>query len=112
MKTETTLSKKSKPCADKEKLFAIYKDEPILHQKLLQVKALLFFMQTKGDFINGLSRSTLRAHDGKKFNSSNLNPILEQLKKKKLLMEDFNCNPIILHEITRDAIGAHNPDTN
>ena len=108
--TETTLSKKNKPRTNIEKLLAIYKNEPSFHQRILQIKALLYFMQTKSDFVNGLSRSALRAKDGKKFNFANLNPILDQLQKKKLLTENFNCNPIILHEITRDAIGTHNTD--
>ncbi len=110
MINETTLSKKSNPRTNVEKLLEIYKNEPILHQRILQIKALLYFMQTKSDFVNGLSQSELRAHDGKKFNFANLNPILYDLQKKKLLTEDFNCNPSILHEITRDAIGTHNAD--
>ena len=98
----------NKPHTNVERLLIVYKKQPILHQQILQIKALLYFMTTKGDFVNGLSRSTLRAADGKKFNFANLNPILHQLQKKKLLTKDFNCNPIILHEITMDAISEHN----
>jgi hypothetical protein len=63
MMTETILSKKIKSRTDVEKLLEIYKKEPILHQRILQIKALLYFMQTKSDFVNGLSRSMLRAED-------------------------------------------------
>src|SRR3990172_12505396 len=110
MKTKTALSKKNKPRTHVEKLLAIYKNESVLHQRILQIKALLYSGQTKSDFVHGLSRSVLRAHDGKKFNFANLNPILYQLQQKKLLTKDFNCNPNILHEITRDAIDVHNTD--
>ena len=98
----------NKPHTNVESLLIVYKKQPVLHQQILQIKALLYFMTTKGDFVNGLSRSTLRAADGKKFNFANLNPILHQLQKKQLLTKDFSCNPIILHEITMDAISEHN----
>jgi SNF2 family DNA or RNA helicase len=105
----STISTKNKPRTI-EKLLAVYKSEPVLHQKILQMKALLFFMERKGDFINGLSRGTLRGMDGKKFTSYNLNPILNRLHEKKLLTENFNCNPVILHEITTDAISQNNTE--
>ena len=108
--TVATISNKSKPRTNIEKLLAVYRSEPVLHQKILQIKALLFFMERKGDFINGLSRGTLRGMDGRKFTSSNLNPILDRLHEKKLLTENFNCNPVILHEITTDAISPHNTE--
>ncbi len=92
--------------AEMEKLLSVYHSEPQLHQEIMQIKALLFNMIGKTNFLTGLSRSTLRtATDGKKFTSASLNPILDRLKRKKLLTDDFNCNPAILHEICHIAIG-------
>ncbi len=95
---------KSKPNFTVEKLMSVYRKEPILHQKILQLKALLYFMEGKGDFLNGITRSSLRTEDNKKFNAANLNIILDSLVKKKLLSKDFNCNSQILHHVTAEAI--------
>jgi SNF2 family DNA or RNA helicase len=105
----TILPKKSEANTT-ELLFAIYKNEPLLHKRILQIKALLFFMPTKSEFLNGISRTILRAEDGKKLTHPNLNLILENLQKKKLLTRDFNCNPAILHKIAEDAVGPHNTE--
>jgi hypothetical protein len=59
----TILPKKSEANTT-ELLFAIYKNEPLLHKRILQIKALLFFMPTKSEFLNGISRTILRAEDG------------------------------------------------
>ena len=93
-----------------EKLLSVYRKEPVLHQKILQLKALLYFMQGKGDFLNGITRSSLRTEDNKKFNSANLNIILDSLVKKKLLSKDFNCNSQILHHVTAEAIHHQNQE--
>jgi len=87
-----------------EKLLSLYRTQPVLYQHLLQLKALLYSMTTKGDFLNGISRSNLRTQDNKRLNSSNLNVILNDLVDKKLLSKDFNCSPKILHHVTVEAI--------
>ena len=103
-------SKNDKSRNKAEQLRAAYQREPALHQKILQIKALLFHMQRKGDFVSGLARSSLRAPDNKKFNAANLNPILERLLEKKLLTKDFNCAPSVLHAIAADAVKKENAD--
>lgn len=95
----------NRPNSTVDNLFEIYKKQPILYQKILQIKALLYSMPTKGDFVDRISRTTLRGLDGRKFNFSNLNPILDKLQKQKLLTKDFNCAPTILHAIANEALG-------
>ncbi len=105
---ELSRTTKNKPNANVEKLFSLYKKEPALHQKIMQLKALLYFVEGKGDFLNGITRSSLRTEDNKKFNAANLNIILDSLVKKKLLSKDFNCNSQILHHVTAEAIHHQN----
>lgn len=102
--TEAVLTRKSKALIEKEKLLATYENESLLNKRILQIKALIFYMQNKGDFVRGISGSELRAPNGHKFNVSNLNPRLQQLKKSKLLDSDYNCNRVVLHEITMLAL--------
>ena len=98
------IEEKSKSDVTVEKLLSVYRKEPILHQKILQLKALLYLMEGKGEFLRGMTDSSLRTDDNKKFNSASLNLVLNKLVEKKLLLDHFNCNPLVLHFIAADAI--------
>lgn len=102
--SKTFIPISSNPNAEKQKLFSLYKKEPVLHQKILQLKALLYSSEGKGDFLNGITCSSLRTKDHKKFNALTLNVILDELVSKKLLTKEFSCTPLILHDIVADVI--------
>ena len=101
-------NKESSPKTEVEKLLIRYHKEPLLHQRILQIKALLYYVKGKGDFAQGIARSSLRAVGDKKLYPQHLNPILGRLQEKKLLTDDFNCNPIILHVLTALAVSEDN----
>ncbi len=99
-----TLSLEKKSNSNAKKLFSLYKTQPILHQKILQLKAMLYYIETKGQFLAALSYSNLHHTNHKKFTSATVNPILNSLKENNLLEKDFNCHSTILHPVLADAI--------
>lgn len=82
-----------------------------LHKTILEIKAILYKVYGKTDFVQCLIKSKLRTSDGKKLYAPHLNPILDELYDKKLLDNQFNCNPLILHRVAILAFSQKNPDS-
>ncbi|MCX7123482.1 MAG: DEAD/DEAH box helicase [Gammaproteobacteria bacterium] len=92
-------------------LFQQYQAEPALNQRILQIKALLFYAQKeKTAFAACIIESTLRTDQNKPLTLHQLNQILEHLKKSGLLLEDLNCHPDILHQVSAEAVRDQNKD--
>ena len=102
VKTVDGVQKQSVTEADK--LLAIYQKEPWLHRRILQIMAVLYTIESKMDFFNGLSRVKLWGADKKLLGLSNFNFILNHLKRKQLLTPNYHCHPMMVQPITRDAM--------
>ncbi len=90
-------------------LLGIYYAQPALHQRIMQLKALIIYGQNKIDFFRCVSRSDLRTIDHKRISLEDLNIILNQLVKNKLLLPNFDCDPKVIHEISQLALSEDNP---
>src|SRR3990167_9719600 len=109
---KTGKGKASSSQTEAEKLQAVYKNESPLHKRILQIKSLLYYVKGKSEFSNGITRSTLLSKENKKLYPQHLNPILDYLRGKKLLQEDFNCHPEILHILSAEAVLPENVNAN
>ncbi len=92
-----------------EGLLQTYNEQPLLHQRIMQIRALSFYTTRKTDFTNCIMKTGLVTEDNKKLNSQNLNSILQALFSEDLLTEDYNCNPDIIHELSQIAVDDRNP---
>lgn len=86
-----------------------YQAQPEFYQRILQLKALILYSKSKADFLECVSRAELRSQDKQKFSLGSLNVVLEELRKEKLLLSDFSCNPVLLHRIASFALEKENP---
>ena len=74
---------------------------PVLHQRILQIRALIYHTQRKTDFVNYLIKSDL--------NQLNLGPILGYLTKNKFLDKQYNLKPEFSHYLAVLALSDNNP---
>ncbi|MGI4793342.1 MAG: hypothetical protein ACRYG8_04515, partial [Janthinobacterium lividum] len=73
---------------------------------ILRLKSLLFLPTGKTVFLQCLTRSGLRAPDGRAWSSQTLNAVLDELLRQKLLTEELACSPALLHPVAVDTIAA------
>ncbi len=76
------------------------------HQTVMQLKALFWLPSNKTAFLSCLTRTSLRAPDGKAWASRSLNPVLDDLIARKLLTDDLACPPALLHAVAIEAIAS------
>jgi len=94
-----------KPPSDAD-LWDRYAQLPAGAKLVLRLKSLLFLPTTKTVFLECLTRSGLRAPDGKAWSSRSVNVVLEELRRQRLLTEDLACPPALLHPFAADAAAS------
>jgi len=77
---------------------------------VLRLKSLMFLPTNKTVFLECLTRSGLRAPDGKAWSSRSVNVVLEELQSQRLLTEDLACPPALLHPVAADAAASAESD--
>ena len=87
-----------------------YSGLPAGAKLVLRLKSLMFLPTNKTAFLECLSRSGLRAPDGKAWSSSSVNVVLEELQSQRLLTEDLACPPALLHPVAADAAASAESD--
>ena len=75
-------------------------------KQVLRLKSLVFLPTNKTAFLDCLTRSGLRAPDGKAWSSRSVNVVLEELRGQGLLTEDLACSPALLHPVAADAAAS------
>jgi len=98
-----------KPPSDAD-LWDRYAKLPASAKLVLHLKGLLFLPTTKTVFLECLTRSGLRAPDGKAWSSRSVNVVLEELRRQCLLTEDLACPPALLHPVAADAAASAHGD--
>jgi len=93
------------PSSDAD-LWDRYAQLPAGAKLVLRLKSLLFLPTTKTVFLECLTRSGLRAPDGKAWSSRSVNVVLEELRRQRLLTEDLACPPALLHPFAADAAAS------
>ncbi len=83
-----------------------YTNLPASSKQVLRLKSLVFLPTNKTVFLDCLTKSGLRAPDGKAWASRSLNVILEELLDQGLLTEDLSCPPALLHPVAIDAAAS------
>ncbi len=73
---------------------------------VLRLKSLVFLPTNKTVFLQCLTRSGLRAPDGKAWTASLLNIVLDDLLGQGLLTAELACAPALLHPVAVDAAGS------
>ena len=73
---------------------------------VLRLKSLVFLPTNKTAFLDCLTRSGLRAPDGKAWSSRSVNVVVEELLGQGLLPEDLACPPVLLHPVAVDAAAS------
>src|SRR3990167_13663 len=76
---------------------------PKSYQKIIQVSALLFHAQHKTDIIGLIYNSDTITEDNKKLTQKTLRDIFAHLTQEKLLLQTFNCNPLLIHPVAQIA---------
>ncbi len=79
---------------------------PAGSKQVLRLKSLVFLPTNKTVFLDCLTRSGLRAPDGKAWSSRSVNIVLEELLGQGLLTEDLACPPTLLHPVAVDAAAS------
>ena len=87
-------------------LWERYAGLPAGPKTVLRLKSLVFLPTGKTVFLECLTRSGLRAPDGKAWSSRSLNAVLDDLVRQGLLTEDLACEPSLLHPVAVDAAQA------
>lgn len=95
--------------SDTKKLLEGYHALPLLQQRILQIRSLIFNTERKADFINCLIKSDLKMENGGNLYKADFKIILGHLIAKGLLSANGNLNPKILHHIAVLAVGNNNP---
>ncbi len=98
-----TVTSKQRAAPD---LWARYSRVGAAHQTVMQLKALLWLPGTKTAFLSCLTRTGLRAPDGRAWASGSLNQVLDDLIAQTLLTDDFACPPALLHAVAVEAIAS------
>ncbi len=83
-----------------------YAHLPAGSKLVLRLKSLVFLPTNKTAFLECLTRSGLRAPDGKAWSSRSVNAILDELLLQGLLTEDLACPPVLLHPVAVDAAAS------
>ena len=91
------------PTADPSTLWSRYQHLPSPEKTVLRLKALIGGPTTKTLFAAAMAATNTRAPDGKAWSLKALNPLLDDLKAKKLLDENFACMAGLLHPVAADA---------
>ena len=91
------------PAADPSTLWSRYQHLPSPEKTVLRLKALIGGPTTKTLFAAAMATTNTRAPDGKAWSLKALNPLLDDLKAKKLLDENFACMAGLLHPVAADA---------
>jgi len=94
-----------KPPSETE-LWDRYARLPAGAKQVLRFKSLVFLPTNKTAFLDCLTRSGLRAPDGKAWSSRSVNVVLEELLRQDLLTEDLACPPALLHPVAVDAVAS------
>jgi len=87
-------------------LWHCYACLPAGPKQVLRLKSLVFLPTNKTAFLDCLTRSGLRAPDGKAWSSRSVNVVLEELLGQGLLTEDLACPPALLHPVAVDAAAS------
>ncbi len=87
-----------------------YAHLPAGFKLVLRLKSLVFLPTNKTAFLECLTRSGLRAPDGKAWSSRSVNLVLEDLLRQNLLTEDLACPSELLHPVAVDAVAAADSD--
>jgi len=98
-----TALRKSPSDAD---LWDRYAQLPAGAKLVLRLKSLVFLPTNKTEFLDCLTRSGLRAPDGKAWSSRSVNVVLEELLHQDLLTEGLGCPPALLHPVSVDAAAS------
>src|SRR3954471_7327517 len=91
------------PAADPSTLWSRYRPLLSPEKTVLRLKALIGGPTTKTLFAAAMAATTTRAPDGKAWSLKALNPLLDDLKAKKLLDDNFSCMAGLLHPVAADA---------
>jgi len=83
-----------------------YTHLPAGSKQVLRLKSLVFLPTNKTAFLDCLTRSGLRAPDGKAWSSRSVNLVFEELLGQGLLTEDLACPPALLHPVAVDAAAS------
>jgi len=83
-----------------------YTHLPAGSKQVLRLKSLVFLPTNKTAFLDCLTRSGLRAPDGKAWSSRSVNTVLEELLGQGLLTEDLACPPTLLHPVAVDSVAS------
>jgi len=83
-----------------------YAHLPAGSKLVLRLKSLVFLPTNKTAFLECLTRSGLRAPDGKAWSSRSVNAILDELLLQGLLTEDLACPSALLHPVAVDAAAS------
>jgi hypothetical protein len=83
-----------------------YTHLPAGSKQVLRLKSLVFLPTNKTAFLDCLTRSELRAPNGKAWSSRSVNIVLEELLGQGLLTKDLACPPTLLHPVTVDAAAS------
>ena len=94
-----------KPSSEAD-LWHRYARLPAGSKQVLRLKSLVFLSTNKTAFLDCLTRSGLRAPDGKAWSSRSVNIALEELLGQGLLTEDLACPPALLHPVAVDAAAS------
>ncbi len=76
------------------------------HKTVMQLKALAWLPSNKTAFLSCLTRTGLRAPDGKAWVSRSLNTVLDDLLVQQLLTDDLACPPSLLHAVAAEAMAS------
>lgn len=107
------MSQPSNPLENKssQQLLVKYHALPAFHQRILQIRALIYHTRRKTDFVNYLIKSGLKMEDGNKPYQSSLKPIFKYLTQNKFLNSSYNFNSKLLHHLSVLALSDSNPYT-
>jgi hypothetical protein len=75
-------------------------------KQILRLKSLVFLPTTRDVFQDCLIRSGLRMQNGRAWSNGTINPLLEDLKARRLLNADLACTPLLLHPVAIDAVAS------
>ena len=73
---------------------------------VLGLKSLVFLPAGKTVFVECLTRTGLRAPDGRAWSPRSVNAALDELLRAGLLTDDLACQPALLHPVAVDAVAS------
>src|SRR3989338_1804118 len=97
--------------SDVQKLLEKYPALPLLHQRILQIRSLIFNSERKADFLGYLVKSDLRIENSGKLYKADFRIILGRLIEAGFLDADSHQHLKIIHHIAVLATSNNNPYT-